>query len=385
MAYISRNMEGAIVDASRFYSVIIITGPRQSGKSTLVKHIFANYHYLSLEDPDIRSLAQRDPRSLLGIAEKMIIDEAQRMPELFSYIQTIVDGNPTRKFVLTGSANFLMLKNVSQSLAGRAAVFELLPFAMSELKEELLSENIDKQLINGFYPALREKKMSPRLYYKNYVTTYLERDVRTLSEIKNLDVFQRFIRLCAGRIGSVFVASELSNELGVSVGTINSWLSVLQASYIVYMLKPFYTNANKRLVKSRKIYFHDTGLAAYLLGITSAKQLNTDRMRGHLFENMIVSEAIKKFYNKGEDANLYFYRDSNGVEIDLMVQRGSKYDCFEIKSAATYHPDFEKSIISVTHALPSIINSGAVIYSGETTVLEKDIKLLNLSNFAESF
>ena len=205
MAYISLNMEGAIVDASRFYSVIIITGPRQSGKSTLVKHIFANYHYLSLEDPDIRSLAQRDPRSLLGIAEKMIIDEAQRMPELFSYIQTIVDGNPTRKFVLTGSANFLMLKNVSQSLAGRAAVFELLPFAMSELKEELLSENIDKQLINGFYPALREKKMSPRLYYKNYVTTYLERDVRTLSEIKNLDVFQRFIRLCTGRIGSVFV------------------------------------------------------------------------------------------------------------------------------------------------------------------------------------
>ena len=260
--YIHRTMGEAIIEAAQYFPVITLTGPRQSGKSTLLRHLFPDVPYVSMEEPDVRLQAKTDPRGFLdSYTSGVIIDEIQNVPELLSYIQGIVDNNPSRKFYLTGSSQFSLLKTVTQSLAGRTAVFELLPLSLDEvahLDEEI---GVDSLLYRGFYPAIWSGKNIPRLLYPNYIKTYLERDVRDLLAIQDLDVFQRFLRLCAARIGSIFNASELSNELGVAVNTINSWLSVLQASYIIYMLPPFFTNTRKRLTKSHKIYFTDCGLS----------------------------------------------------------------------------------------------------------------------------
>lgn len=375
--YIPRAMGQAIVEASRYFPVITLTGPRQSGKSTLFRHLFPHVSYISMEDPDTRLKVQADPRSHLNAYRKgVIIDEIQRMPELLSYIQTIVDEWPDSKFYLTGSSQFSLLKNVTQSLAGRTAVFELLPLSLDEIAD-VTGDSVDGILYKGFFPAIWSGKNVPRLFYPNYVKTYLERDVRDILAIRNLDTYQRFVRLCAARIGSVFVASELSNELGVSVNTINSWLSVLQASYIVYMLPPFYANTRKRLTKSPKIYFTDCGLAAYLLEIDSPQYLWNDKMRGHLFENMMVMQFLKKRYNEGKDGGLYFYRDSNGNEVDLLVKSGSVYDCYEIKSSATFHPDYTKGLVNFAKAFPSIVGKQAVIYTGETAPAVGNTTLLN--------
>ena len=332
--FIMREMASSIIEAAKYFPVVTVTGPRQSGKSTLLRHIFDNVPYFSLEDPDTREAAKLDPRGFLNpSANSMIIDEVQHVPELLSYIQGIVDENPDRRFYLTGSSQFSLLRTVSQSLAGRSAVFELLPLSLSEVTPLMADKSLDDILYEGFYPALWSGKMTPRMLYRNYVITYVERDVRGFLNIQKLDLFQRFIRLCAARIGSIFNASELANELGVAVNTVNSWLSVLQASYIVYMLQPFYTNTRKRLTKSPKLYFTDCGLAAYLLDIDSPATMNRDKMRGHLFENMVILNFLKESYNSGRPGTMYFYRDSNGNEIDLLVKNGSRYDCYEIKSA----------------------------------------------------
>ena len=266
---------------------------------------------------------------------------------ILSYIQGIVDNDPKRRFYLTGSSQFGLLHSVSQSLAGRSAVFELLPLSLSEISEisEMIAQDsTDEILYKGFYPAVWSGKNLPKFLYPNNVKTYVERDVRDILAIKNLDLFQRFLRLCAGRIGSIFNASELSNELGVAVNTVNARMSVLQASYLIYLLPPIYSDSRKRLTKSPKIYFTDCGLASYLLDIDSPQTLNRDKMRGHLFENMVIIDSIKDAFNAGKNGGFYFYRDSNGNEVDLLVKNGSGYDCYEIKSAATFHPDFIKGI-----------------------------------------
>lgn len=377
--YIDRAMTEAINEAAKYFPVITLTGPRQSGKSTLLRHIFPTLPYMSMENPDTRAEAKIDPKGFLAsFPNGVIIDEIQHIPELLSYIQGIVDENPNRKFYLTGSSQFSLLKNVTQSLAGRTAVFELLPLNLAEITGLDEGDSIDKLLYQGFYPAVWSGKNIPRLLYPNYIKTYLERDVRDLLAIKDLDVFQRFIRLCAARIGSVFNASELSNELGVAVNTVNSWLSVLQASYLIYMLPPFFTNTRKRLTKSPKIYFTDSGLAAYLLDIDSPQTMNRDKMRGHLFENMVIMNILKDRFNQGLNGGMYFYRDSNGNEVDLLVKSGSQYSCYEIKSSATFHPDFTKGLNSFEKNFSDLIKEKHVIYTGSRM---PDFENISIRNF----
>lgn len=364
-SFIPRSIGASIADASEYFPVVTLTGPRQSGKSTLLRHLYADTPYYSLEDPDTRLTVKDDPRGFLSqFHDGVIIDEVQNVPELLSYIQGMVDADPKRRFYLTGSSQFGLLQSVSQSLAGRSAVFELLPLSFREISTIDSGDSTDGILYKGFYPAVWSGKNLPKFLYPNYVKTYIERDVRNLLAIKDLDTFQRFIRLCAARIGSIFNASELSNELGVAVNTVNAWMSVLQASYIVYLLPPFYTNTRKRLTKSPKIYFTDCGLASYLLDIDSPQIMNRDKMRGHLFENMVVINFLKEAYNSGRNGGLYFYRDSNGNEVDLLVKNGSGYDCHEIKSAATFHPDFIKGIRNFAKGFPELVRDRKVIYSG---------------------
>lgn len=376
--YISRSITEAIKEAATYFPVITLTGPRQSGKSTLLRHIFPSVPYVSMEDLDVRQSAKMDPRGFLaGYTEGVIIDEVQNVPELLSYIQGIVDTEPGRKFYLTGSSQFSLLKNVTQSLAGRTAVFELLPLSFAEISGKITDIDTDTLLYDGFYPAVWSGQNIPKLLYPNYIKTYVERDVRDLLAIKDLDAFQRFIRLCAARIGSVFNASEVSNELGVAVNTVNSWLSVLQASYLIYMLPPFYANTRKRLTKSPKLYFTDSGLAAYLLEIDSPHTMSRDKMRGHLFENMVIMDFLKREYNAGRNGGLYFYRDSNGNEVDLLVKRGSRYNAFEIKSSSTFHPDFIKGLNSFAQAFPDLTAEKTVIYTGSDLPDFKEVRIKN--------
>lgn len=376
--YIHRRMAEAIREAVKYFPVITLTGPRQSGKSTLLRHLFSDVPYVSMEELDVRQAAKDDPRGFLSAFNNgVIIDEVQHVPELLSYIQGIVDENPQRKFYLTGSSQFSLLKNVTQSLAGRTAVFELLPLAFGEIFNEVENTDTDTLLYSGFYPAIWSGKNIPKFLYPNYVKTYVERDVRDLLAIKDQDLFQRFIRLCAARIGAVFNASEISNELGVAVNTVNSWLSVLQASYLVYMLPPFYTNTRKRLTKSPKLYFTDSGLAAYLLEIDSPQTMSRDKMRGHLFENIVIMDFLKREYNEGRSGGLYFYRDSNGNEVDLLVKRGNRYDAYEIKSSSTFHPDFIKGLNSFEQSFSELIAEKTVIYSGSDMPDYKGIKIRN--------
>lgn len=380
MTYLSRDITTAIKEAYKSYSVIVVTGPRQSGKTTLIKNIFEGLTYYSMEDIDIRQMAIADPRAFLQVqGEGMILDEVQNTPELMSYIQGVVDNHPEKRFVLSGSSQFTLLKNVTQSLAGRAAIFELLPMAQSELGQN--KRQLDDLLFGGMYPAVVAGGKNPYILYKNYTQTYLERDVRDLLAIRDIDKFQKFLRLCAARIGSIFNASELSNELGVATNTINSWLSVLKASYIVFLLQPFYENTRKRLTKSPKIYFADTGLACYLLEIESSAQLRRDKMRGHLFENFVVTEALKRQLNQGREANLCFYRDSNGVEVDLLVKKEGRYKAVEIKSSSTYHPDFENGLKSFEKEFGEKTSDYAIVYAGEVEDFGRHYQLVNYSNF----
>ena len=379
--YIHRNLESEIIEAKKYFSVITITGPRQSGKTTLIRHIFNELPYYSLEDIDVKMFAQNDPRGfLLQNPNGMILDEVQNSPQLLSYIQTIVDTEPNRRYVLSGSSQFAVLRQITQSLAGRTAIFELLPLSLSEIAENKVLHDTNTSIFSGFYPAIYADRNIPKYFYPSYVKTYIERDVRDVLNIKDLHTFQIFLKLCAGRIGSILNISELANEVGVAVNTIKSWLSVLEASYIITLLPPYFENSRKRLIKSPKLYFYDTGLACFLLDITSEEQLNHDKMRGHLFENMIISDFIKNKLNKGESNNLSFYRDSNGNEVDLLIPTTKGYKAIEIKSSATYHTDFEKGLKSVSDTLASKIKEKYIIYNGEMENEVADIKLINWKN-----
>ena len=385
IGYVERKISPAILKAANLYPVITVTGPRQSGKTTLVRHLFEHLPYYSLENPDIRDLAETDPKGFLNesvMRKGMVLDEVQRCPQLLSYIQGMVDDNLDIKFVLTGSSNFSVMKSVTQSLSGRTAVFELMPFSLGEVMSQMEGMTLDKLMFNGLYPAVWSKGQEPELMYPNYVKTYLERDVRDLLAVKDLNAFRKFIRLCAARIGSVFNASELSSEIGVSVNTIKSWLSVLEASYIIILLQPFYENTRKRLTKSPKLYFVDTGLACYLLDIESVRQLQRDKMRGHLFENLIVTEALKQRLNRGKSGNMCFYRDSNGNEVDLITRSEGRLKLYEVKSSETFHPEFEKGIKSFCKEFPDRVEEGTVIYAGSTENVTRDIRLINYNTFA---
>ena len=382
--YIHRELSSVLEEAYRYFSVITVTGPRQSGKTTLIRNMFPHLPYYSLESLDIRSFAENDPIAFLNQNEEgMILDEVHNAPDLLSYIQGIVDEHPDKRYILSGSSQFAMLKRVTQSLAGRTAVFELMPLSYSETKDLTADVPLDKLLFNGFYPAIYSGRNVPEFLYPAYMKTYLDRDVRDLLQIKDMMQFHIFIKLCAGRIGSLFKASELANEIGVSPNTITSWLSVLQASYIVTLLPPYFENTSKRLTKMPKLYFLDTGLACYLLGIESPEQLSRDKMRGALFENFVVTEALKQRYNQGKESNLYFYRDSNQNEIDLLLKRNTRLYGIEIKSSMTYNKDFEKALKRIDEWVKAPVDGKAVVYAGNFENTAGEIKLLNYTNMDE--
>jgi uncharacterized protein len=380
--FINRDIAQYIQELDHYYKVITVTGPRQSGKTTLIRHLYPDYAYFSLEDLDIRRIAKDDPRGFLdGSSKGMILDEIQNVPELLSYIQGIVDADSERRFILSGSSQFSMMKKVSQSLAGRTAIVELMPMSYNELRDTLEEKNFDTFLFDGFYPAICSNANKPEFFYPNYVKTYLERDVRDMLAIKDLLQFETFLRLCAGRIGSLFNASQLAGEVGVSVNTIKSWLSVLQASYIITLLQPYYANSSKRLIKTPKLYFWDTGLACYLLGINSPSQLNYDKMRGPLFENFIIAETLKSKCNTGSAEEISFYRDGHQNEVDLIIKKDGLLTAVEIKSAQTYHPDFQKGINAFASNFGSLLRTKAVVYAGDIEH-NGDFKLLNYKHLS---
>lgn len=382
--YIPRELAGTIEEASRYFSVITITGPRQSGKTTLIRNEFKHLPYYSLENLDIRAFALNDPIAFLNRhQEGMILDEVHNAPNLLSYIQGIVDEQADRRFILSGSSQFAMLKTLTQSLAGRSAVFELLPLSYSEIREQAEPKSLDELIFDGFYPAIYSGRNIPKFLYPSYVKTYLDKDVRDLLKVKDMMQFHLFLSLCAGRIASLFKVSELANEVGVSSHTITSWLSVLQASYIVTLLPPYFENSRKRLTKTPKLYFIDTGLACHLLGIESAQQLARDKMRGALFENFVVMEAMKKRYNLGKSGNLYFYRDSHQNEVDLISKSSSGLHAMEIKSSMTYHPNFEKSLKQMEKWINEPVIGKAVVYAGLMENMEGEIKLVNYTHLDE--
>ena len=382
--YLPRNMEEAIVKVSEYYSVICVTGPRQSGKSTLLKHLFPEYVEYSMKDMYVREFALNDPVAFLGqTTEGMFLDEIQKAPVLMEYIQGIIDHDPNRKFLLTGSSNFEVMKGVSESLAGRAGVFELLPMTLGETL--VVHEGIDlsKLMYEGLYPAVAAGKNTARLFYPSYVKTYIEKDVRDLLKIQDQMQFMRFMKLCAARIGSIFVATDLASEVGVDSKTVTRWLSVLQASYLVTLLPPYYENISKRLVKSPKLYFNDTGLACYLLDIESPKQLDRDKMRGALFENMIVMDVLKHRYNQGLEGGVYFYRDSNQNEVDILLKQEGEITAIEVKSSLTYHPSFEKTLKQITEWVETPVTKKAIVYAGDFENAQGDIKLLNYKHLTD--
>ena len=376
--YIHRKIEETILEASKYFSVIAISGPRQSGKSTLLTQLFPLYEKYSLKDLNILDYAKNDPIAFLNQTDEgMFIDEIQRCPQLLDYIQGIVDNNPKRHFALSGSSNFEVMKNLSESLAGRAGVFELLPMSIQEVTGKVDLDNLNQILYNGLYPSICAKKNIAKFFYPSYVRTYLEKDVRELLQIKDQIRFTKFLKLCAARIGSLFNASELGAEVGVSSKTISHWLSVLQASYLITLLPPYYENIPKRLVKSPKLYFNDPGLACYLLDIGTPQQLDRNKMRGAIFENMIVMEAIKHRYNMGLEDGVFFYRDSNQNEVDLLIKQEGELTAIEVKSSMTYSSSFEKALTQIEGWIKTPISKKAIVYSGDFENTSGNINLIN--------
>ncbi len=358
---------------------MLFTGPRQSGKTTLVKNIFKDKPYYNLEIPDIQEQIESDPRAFFNKNKKgAVIDEIQRLPGLVRYIQGIVDEkNQPGMFVLTGSNQFTMLNKITESLAGRVALFKLLPLSFKEVPSGLYHKTADEWILEGFYPAVQIKKFPPYRTYQNYYETYLERDLRTLINVKNLFDFKKFVRLCAGRTGQILNASSLAGEIGVSIHTVKSWISILEASYILFLLPPWHDNIKKRLVKSPKIYFYDTGLASYILGIENINQLTRDPLRGNLFENMIVAEFIKMRFNRGLDSRYYFYRDNHGNEIDLVIPKGYELQGVEIKSSQTFHKEFLKGLNHLKGIYPDRCKNNLLIYDGDDIGKINDVEVLN--------
>lgn len=385
---IERNIEPILLDLARRYPVVTITGPRQSGKTTLCCKAFPTLKYANLEAPDIRRFAIDDPRGFLAAhGGGAILDEIQRAPELLSYIQTIVDAeNEPGRFILTGSQQFEVMNTISQSLAGRTALLKLLPLSLTELKQTHPPKNIDRLLLTGFYPRIHDQRLNPTQALGDYLETYVERDLRQIATVKDLSLFERFLKLCAGRIGQVLNLQSLGNDAGVSHSTVRAWLTILEASYIVFLLQSWHTNISKRLIKSPKLYFHDVGLAAFLLGLVNEMQISRDPLRGNLFENMVVMEALKYRYNQGRRNNLFFYRESNNNEVDLIAENGRNLCAVEIKAGATVNPDYFKGLRHFTKAIGTIRHiTGGVIYGGDEIQKRSDFPVYPVMRCDELF
>lgn len=344
---IQRAAKDKLKDLASKFKAVAVTGARQTGKTTLIKQVFKGKPYLSLENPETRNFALEDPRGFLASYPKgAILDEVQRTPELFSYLQEILDNSKVKgMFILSGSNNFLLQQTISQTLAGRVGYINLLPFSIEELKKvKLLPDDDDQLILKGFYPPIYDQKIPPLDWCPNYIRTYIEKDVRQIKNITDLIVFERFIKLLAGRSGQELNNSALAVETGVDVKTIQSWIGILESSFIIYLLKPHFKNFNKTIVKRPKVYFYDTALVCYLLGIRNVSQLKTHPLRGSIFEGMVVTELIKKRTNAGLPINLYYWRDKTGHEIDVIIDNGGKLLPIEIKSGKTLNSEFFKNI-----------------------------------------
>ncbi len=350
------------------FPVLAITGPRQSGKTTLARTLFADKLYVSLEDPEERSFADADPRGFLArFPQGAILDEVQRCPDLFSYLQGVVDKRRRMgEFIITGSQQFGLMSNISQSLAGRVGLLQLLPFSLAELRDGgLLPASLDETMLQGCYPPLYDRPVAPGDWFPNYVTTYLERDVRQLLAVRDLSLFQRFLKMCAARSGQLLNLSALAADCGISHVTAREWLTVLEASYVVYLLRPHHQNFGKRLVKMPKLYFLDTGLMAYLLGIRDANTLATHASRGALFETLVVSEWVKHQFNDGQVAELYFWRDNVGHEVDLLIPQGNQFMPVEIKSGATFSKDWTTALRKLSALFGAAALRPGIVFGGE--------------------
>lgn len=371
-----------IKELAKKFQVVTVLGPRQAGKTTLCQLAFPDYRYVSLEDPDMRSYAENDPRGFLAdYPRQVIFDEVQRVPALLSYLQGIVDKDKVPgQFILTGSHQLELGAAISQSLAGRTTVLTLLPLAFAELYQNRETvPALDSVLLQGFMPGKHADNIEAAQFYRAYFRTYVERDVRLLINLKDFSKFERFIQICAGRIGQLLNQSSLANDVGVSVTTIGDWLSILEASYIIFRLQPFHENFGKRLIKSGKLYFLDVGLATWLLGIESENQLRRDPLRGNLVENMVVVETLKNLFNRGKDPRLYFFRDSRGNEIDLLIQKGRELETIEIKAAQTWHNDFLKGINYFNGVVKGYHTSSTVVYGGAEERNASNYRLLPYS------
>lgn len=378
---IKREIEAVMKELASGYPALAVTGPRQSGKTTLAKHAFPDKPYVSLENPDVRELAQHDPRGFLEkYSEGAVLDEIQNCPALFSYLQEIMDSSRKMgRFILTGSQQFGLFSGITQSLVGRIAMIQLLPFACTEIygsKPPALQDT----MFRGFYPPVHDRKLNPTLWYANYIQTYIERDVRKMINVRDLNTCQRFIRLCAGRVGQLLNLSQLAADAGVAHNTVRAWISILEASYIVFLLPPHHRNFNKRIIKTPKLYFYDTGLVCWLLAIQKADQIMTHPQRGALFENLAIGEMVKARFNRGLTSNLYFWRDRAGNEVDVIIEKADGLIPVEIKSGQTLNSDYFKDIdhwLKLTHQRQS---KSWLVYGGSEEHRQDQTQVLSWRN-----
>ncbi|MEY4268673.1 MAG: hypothetical protein RIS90_3208 [Pseudomonadota bacterium] len=383
---IARQATATLLELAQGYPVLAITGPRQAGKTTLAQSTFPDKPYVSLEDPDTRAFALEDPRGFLArLSNGAILDEVQRCPPLFSYLQTRVDAHRRMaEFVLTGSQQFGLLSTISQTLAGRVGLVQLLPFSLQELSGGPSPlPNLDTLLWSGLYPPIHDRPLAPERWFANYVMTYVERDVRQLIEVQNLSLFQRFLKMCAARCGQLLNMSSLANDCGVTHKTIGAWLSVLETGYVIFMLQPHHRNFGKRLVKTPKLYFHDTGLAAYLMGIQDASHLSIHPARGALFENLVISELLKQRFNRGMPSNLSFWRNNTGEEVDLLIEHGDLLMPVEIKSGQTFNTDFLTGLTKWTRYAGTTALPARLVYGGDDTMSRQGVEVRSWRNLQD--
>ena len=378
---IPRQLLPTLLSRAKQYPVVTVTGPRQSGKTTLCLQAFPDKPYMNLERPDLRDFASTDPRGFLAQFDDQgaVIDEVQRVPELLSWIQVEVDEKKQMgQFILTGSHQFDLSREISQSLAGRTSLLKLLPLSISELSNVDPYQNLstDALIHKGGYPAIYERQLDPAMLLGDYFETYVTRDLREIIQLKNIQLFEKFVRLAAGRVGQLLNMQRLANDVGVSGHTINEWISLLEASYISFRLPPWFANIGKRLIKSPKLYFYDVALAAWLMGITREEHLHTHPLRGYLFENMVVLEVLKTFLNQGEKPNMFFYRDSGKYEADILLDGGDGIRLFEIKSAQTVAPGAMSPARTIAGILGDRVKSMSLVYGGEDYQKRSDFEVL---------
>ena len=380
---VDREIAPVLVERFAQYPFVTVTGPRQSGKTTLCRAAFPHLKYVDLEKPNQREFARSDPVGFLAqLGKSAILDEIQRVPELLSYLKVLADEcRRNSLFVLTGSEQFGLSDAISQSLAGRTSMLRLLPFSLSERRQAGASEEVNEILYSGFYPRLHDQGLEPLEALGDYFETYVERDVRRIGEIRNLTGFQRFVRLCAGRVGQLANLSALGADAGVSHTTASHWMSVLEASYVVLRLPPFFANIRKRLTKTPKLYFYDAGLASHLVGIEHAGQLATHPLRGPLFENAVIAEVLKHRFNRGRRSNLSFYRDTRGLECDLLYESGSGLTAIEVKSGATVASDWFGPLDRLASTVPRISNK-AIVYGGRDRQFRRHAEIIPIAGLS---